>query len=203
MVVLEKVSEVGAPILSGAVVDLISIDRRLAGWRRDAGHPFTTEVIADHFLLTGSAGSVRLPNVLMPPLMSNHVRYIVSVANVCRCPAPKAKELCVEIYQGFAATEMLYNEAGAVKGVATGDPRHLLGRLAIGAEALLPGRRCSAGFVNVPRIKGSHNAVLFGMMADDRIAEAIAIGRANDEKKTNSRFSCSSAEIRSPRMLPC
>ncbi|MGO6680618.1 electron transfer flavoprotein-ubiquinone oxidoreductase [Rhizobium leguminosarum] len=121
VVVLEKGAEVGAHILSGAVVDPIGIDRLLPDWRKDADHPFKTKVTADHFLLLGPAGSVRLPNVLMPPLMNNHGNYIVSLGLVCRWLATKAEELGVEIYPGFAATEVLYNDEGAVIGVATGD----------------------------------------------------------------------------------
>ncbi|MGO7908487.1 electron transfer flavoprotein-ubiquinone oxidoreductase [Rhizobium leguminosarum] len=121
VVVLEKGAEVGAHILSGAVVDPIGIDRLLPGWRDEVDHPFKTEVTADHFLLLGPAGSVRLPNVLMPPLMNNHGNYIVSLGLVCRWLATKAEELGVEIYPGFAATEVLYNDEGAVIGVATGD----------------------------------------------------------------------------------
>ena len=121
VVVLEKGAEVGAHILSGAVVDPIGIDRLLPGWRDEADHPFKTKVSADHFLLLGPAGSVRLPNVLMPPLMNNHGNYIVSLGLVCRWLATKAEELGVDIYPGFAATEVLYNEEGAVIGVATGD----------------------------------------------------------------------------------
>ncbi|MBY5406122.1 electron transfer flavoprotein-ubiquinone oxidoreductase [Rhizobium leguminosarum] len=121
VVVLEKGAEVGAHILSGAVVDPIGIDRLLPGWRDEADHPFKTEVSADHFLLLGPAGSVRLPNVLMPPLMNNHRNYIVSLGLICRWLAVKAEELGVEIYPGFAATEVLYNDEGAVIGVATGD----------------------------------------------------------------------------------
>ncbi|MFB9951302.1 electron transfer flavoprotein-ubiquinone oxidoreductase [Rhizobium puerariae] len=327
VVVLEKGSEVGAHILSGAVVDPVGIDALLPGWRDEEGHPFRTPVTADHFLFLGPAGSVRLPNVMMPPLMSNHGNYIVSLGNVCRWLAEKAEALGVEIYPGFAATEVLYNDEGAVIGVATGDmgigrtgepgPNYtrgmaLLGkytligegvrgslakqlirkfrlsdgrepqkfgiglkelwqvkpenhrpglvqhsfgwplgmktgggsflyhlednlvavgfvvhlnyknpylhpfeefqrfkthpsirgtfeggkRLSYGARAITEGGYqsvprlsfpggaligCSAGLVNVPRIKGSHNAVLSGMLAADRIAAAIAAGRANDE----------------------
>lgn len=327
VVVLEKGAEVGAHILSGAVVDPIGIDRLLPDWRAEADHPFKTEVKADHFLLLGPAGSVRLPNMLMPPLMNNHGNYIVSLGNVCRWLATHAEALGVEIYPGFAATEVLYNDAGAVTGVATGDMgiekngepgpnftrgmeltgkyvligegvrgslakqliakfdlskdrepqkfgigikelwqvkpenhrqglvQHSFGwpldmktgggsflyhlednlvavgfvvhlnyknpylypfeefqrfkthpairgtfeggkRLSYGARAITEGGwqsvpkltfpggaliGCSAGFVNVPRIKGSHNAVLSGLMAAERIAAAIAHGRANDE----------------------
>ncbi len=327
VVVLEKGAEVGAHILSGAVVDPVGIDRLLPGWREESDHPFRTEVTDDHFLLLGPAGSLRLPNIIMPPLMSNHGNYIVSLGNVCRWLAAKAEELGVEIYPGFAATEVLYNDEGAVIGVATGDmgiekngepgPNYARGmalmgkyvligegvrgslakqliarfdlqkdrepqkfgigikelwevkpenhrqglvqhsfgwplgmgtgggsflyhlednlvavgfvvhlnyknpylypfeefqrfkthpairgtfeggkRLSYGARAITEGGwqsvpklsfpggaliGCSAGFVNVPRIKGSHNAVLSGLMAADRIAAAIASGRANDE----------------------
>ncbi|MGO8469332.1 electron transfer flavoprotein-ubiquinone oxidoreductase [Rhizobium leguminosarum] len=327
VVVLEKGAEVGAHILSGAVVDPIGIDRLLPGWRDEVDHPFKTEVTADHFLLLGPAGSVRLPNVLMPPLMNNHGNYIVSLGLVCRWLATKAEELGVEIYPGFAATEVLYNEEGAVIGVATGDmgiekngepgPNYtrgmeLLGkyvligegvrgslakqliakfdlskdrepqkfgigikelwqvkpenhrpglvqhsfgwplgmktgggsflyhlednlvavgfvvhlnyknpylypfeefqrfkthpairttfeggkRLSYGARAITEGGYqsvpklsfpggaligCSAGLVNVPRIKGSHNAVLSGMLAAEKIAAAIVSGRSHDD----------------------
>jgi len=327
VVVLEKGAEVGAHILSGAVVDPIGIDRLLPGWRDEADHPFRTAVTADHFLILGPAGSIRLPNFLMPPLMNNHGNYIVSLGNVCRWLAGHAEALGVEIYPGFAAVEVLYNDEGAVIGVATGDmgierdgsrgPNYapgmeLLGkyvligegvrgslakqlierfglsdgrepqkfgiglkelwqvkpenhkpglvqhsfgwplgsatgggsflyhlednqvavgfvvhlnyknpylspfeefqrfkthpavagtfdgakRISYGARAITEGGYqsvpkltfpggaligCSAGFVNVPRIKGSHNAVLSGMLAAEHVAEAVAAGRAHDE----------------------
>ncbi|MDX0423467.1 NAD(P)-binding protein [Sinorhizobium medicae] len=327
VVVLEKGAEVGAHILSGAVVDPIGIDRLLPGWRDEPDHPFKTEVTDDHFLFLGPAGSVRLPNMLMPPLMNNHGNYIVSLGNVCRWLAAQAEGLGVEIYPGFAATEVLYNDEGAVIGVATGDmgieqngepgpnfargmellgkytligegvrgslakqliarykldegrdvPKFGIGlkelwevkpenhkpglvqhsfgwplgmktgggsflyhlednlvavgfvvhlnyknpylfpfeefqrfkthpairgtfeggkRLSYGARAITEGGYqsvpklsfpggaligCSAGFVNVPRIKGSHNAVLSGILAAEKLAAAIAEGRANDE----------------------
>lgn len=327
VVVLEKGAEVGAHILSGAVVDPIGVDRLLPDWREEADHPFKTEVTADHFLFLGPAGSIRLPNALMPPLMNNHGNYIVSLGNVCRWLASHAEALGVDIYPGFAATEVLYNDQGAVIGVATGDmgiekngelgPNYTRGmelrgkyvligegvrgslakqliakfdlsrdsdvqkfglgikelwqvkpehhkpglvqhsfgwpldmktgggsflyhlednqvavgfvthlnyknpylypfeefqrfkthpairdtfegakRISYGARAITEGGYqsvpklsfpggallgCSAGMVNVPRIKGSHNAVLSGMLAAEKIAEAIAAGRANDE----------------------
>ncbi len=327
VVVLEKGSEVGAHILSGAVVDPVGIDALLPGWREDDSHPFKTKVTDDHFLFLGPAGSIRLPNFAMPPLMNNHGNYIVSLGNVCRWLATKAEELGVEIYPGFAAAEVIYNDAGAVIGVATGDMgierngepgpnftrgmellgkytlisegvrgslakqliskfkldegrepqkfgigikelwqikpekhkqglvQHSFGwpldmktgggsflyhlednlvavgfvmhlnyknpylfpfeefqrfkthpairdtfeggkRLSYGARAITEGGYqsvpklsfpggaligCSAGFVNVPRIKGSHNAVLSGILAADKLADAIANGRAHDE----------------------
>ena len=121
VVVLEKGAEVGAHILSGAVVDPVGIDKLIPGWREEADHPFKTEVTDDQFLFLGPAGSVRLPNMLMPPLMSNHGNYIVSLGNVCRWLGAHAEALGVEIYPGFAAAEVLYNDQGAVIGVATGD----------------------------------------------------------------------------------
>jgi len=327
VVVLEKGGEIGAHILSGAVVDPSGIDALLPGWREEDGHPFRTEVKDDRFLFLGPSASVRLPNFLMPPLMNNHGNYIVSLGNVCRWLATKAEELGVEIYPGFAASEVLYNDGGAVIGVATGDMgverngepgpgftrgmellgkyvligegvrgslakeliarfdlsrdrqpqkfgiglkelwqvkpenhrpglvQHSFGwpldmktgggsflyhlednlvavgfvvhlnyrnpylspfgefqrfkthpsiapvfeggkRLSYGARAITEGGwqsvpklgfpggaliGCSAGLVNVARIKGSHNAVLSGMMAAERIAAAIAAGRAHDE----------------------
>jgi electron-transferring-flavoprotein dehydrogenase len=326
VVVLEKGGEVGAHILSGAVVDPIGIDKLIPDWRDDPEHPFKTPVKADHFLVLGPAGSVRLPNFLMPPLMNNHGNFIVSLSNVTKWLGGRAEALGVEIYPGFAATEVLTDENGAVIGVATGDmgverngepgPNYargmaLLGkyvligegvrgslakqlisrfkldegrepqkygiglkelwqvkpehhkpglvqhsfgwpldlktgggsflyhlednqvavgfvvhlnyknpwlspfeefqrfkthaaiapvfegakRLGYGARAIseggwqsvpklaFPGGAligCSAGFVNVARIKGSHNAVLSGMMAAEHAAEAIAAGRAQD-----------------------
>ncbi|MDR7222660.1 electron transfer flavoprotein-ubiquinone oxidoreductase [Aminobacter aminovorans] len=327
VVVLEKGGEVGAHILSGAVVDPIGIDRLLPDWRQDSDHPFKTPVTDDHFLVLGPAGSVKLPNMFMPPLMSNHGNYIVSLGNVCRWLATKAEALGVEIYPGFAAAGLIYNDEGAVTGVVTGDMgverdgshgpsfapgmalmgkyvligegargslakqliakydlgagkepqkfgiglkelwqvapehhkpglvQHSFGwpldmktgggsflyhlednmvavgfvlhlnyknpylspfeefqrfkthpairhtfdgakRLSYGARAITEGgyqsvpklsfpggvlMGCSAGLVNVPRIKGSHNAVLSGMLAAEHVAEAIGAGRANDE----------------------
>jgi electron-transferring-flavoprotein dehydrogenase len=327
VVVLEKGAEVGAHILSGAVVDPIGIDRLLPGWRDEEGHPFKTPVTDDQFLVLGKNGSLRLPNFAMPPLMNNHGNYIVSLGNVCRWLAGHAEALGVEIYPGFAAASLVYNDAGAVTGVITGDMgverdgshgpgfapgmallgkyvligegargslakeliakyrldegrqpgkygiglkelwqvkpenhrpglvQHTFGwpldlktgggsflyhlednqvavgfvvhlnyknpylnpfeefqrfkthpairktfeggkRISYGARAITEGGwqsvpklsfpggaliGCSAGMVNVPRIKGSHNAVLSGMLAAEHAAAAIAAGRANDE----------------------
>ena len=327
VVVLEKGGEVGAHILSGAVVDPVGIDRLIPDWRDDPDHPFRTEVTADHFMVLGPAGSVRLPNIMMPPLMNNHGNYIVSLGNVCKWLAGRAEALGVEIYPGFAAADVLYDDNGAVTGVVTGDMgverdgthgpnyqpgmalmgkyvligegvrgslakqliakfglsegrepqkfgiglkelwqvapgkhkrglvQHSFGwplngstgggsflyhlddnlvavgfvihlnyknpylspfeefqrfkthpairdtfeggkRLSYGARAITEGGwqsvpkvsfpggaliGCSAGFVNVPRIKGSHNAVLSGMLAAEHVAAAVAEGRQHDE----------------------
>jgi electron-transferring-flavoprotein dehydrogenase len=327
VVVLEKGGEVGAHILSGAVVDPVGIDRLLPGWREEEGHPFRTPVTDDRFLVLGPAGSVRIPNALMPPLMNNHGNYAVSLGNVCRWLAGHAEALGVEIYPGFAAVSLVHDGKGAVTGVITGDMgverdgthgpnyqpgmalmgkyvligegargslakqliakfkldegrepgkygiglkelwqvkpenhrpglvQHSFGwplgfstgggsflyhlednqvavgfvvhlnyknpylapfeefqrfkthpsirgvfegakRISYGARAITEGGwqsvpklcfpggaliGCSAGFVNVPRIKGSHNAVLSGMLAAEHVAKAIAAGRAHDE----------------------
>jgi electron-transferring-flavoprotein dehydrogenase len=327
VVVLEKGGEVGAHILSGAVVDPIGINRLLPGWRDKEGHPFKTKVSDDQFLVLGPNRSVRLPNFAMPPLMNNHGNYIVSLGNVCRWLASHAEALGVEIYPGFAAASLTYNDAGAVTGVITGDMgvkrdgshgpgfapgmallgkyvligegargsltkqliakyrlddgrepakygiglkelwqvkpenhkpglvQHSFGwpldmktgggsflyhlednqvavgfvvhlnyknpylapfeefqrfkthpairktfeggkRISYGARAITEGgwqsvpklsfpggvlMGCAAGLVNLPRIKGSHNAVLSGILAAEHVAEAIAAGRCNDE----------------------
>jgi electron-transferring-flavoprotein dehydrogenase len=121
IVVVEKGSEVGAHILSGAVIDPIGLDRLLPGWREDGDRPLTTEVTRDEFMYLGPAGGVRLPNLFMPKLMNNHGNYIGSLGNVARYLGRKAEELGVEIYPGFPAAEVLYDEEGRVIGVATGD----------------------------------------------------------------------------------
>src|SRR5712671_1169772 len=119
VVVVEKGSEVGAHILSGAVIDPIGLDRLIPEWRSE-DTPIKTKVADDRFYWLGQSSALRLPNIMMPPLMSNHGNYIVSLGNVCRWLATKAEALGVEIYPGFAATEVLFDN-GAVVGVATGD----------------------------------------------------------------------------------
>jgi electron-transferring-flavoprotein dehydrogenase len=329
VVVVEKGSEVGAHILSGAVVDPIGLDGLLPEWRTDADRPLTTAVTADEFMYLGPAGGVRMPNVFMPKLMSNHGNFVGSLGNVARYLGRKAEALGVEIYPGFPASEVLV-EDGKVVGVATGDMgigrnqepnanftrgmelrakytvfgegargsltkqmverfglnkgrdhqkygigikelwqvqpdkfvpglvRHSMGwplpnnsgggswlyhfddhlvsvgfvvhlnyknptlspfdefqrfkthpmvrdvfagakRIGYGARAIMEGGwqsvprltfpgGClvgdSAGFVNVPRIKGSHNAILSGMLCADHLFEALQAGRAHDEVGT-------------------
>jgi electron-transferring-flavoprotein dehydrogenase len=119
VVVVEKGSEVGAHILSGAVIDPIGLDRLIPEWRGE-DTPIKTAVTSDRFYVLGVSGALRLPMSLMPPLMSNHGNFIVSLGEVCRYLARKAEALGVEIYPGFAATETLF-ENGAVAGIATGD----------------------------------------------------------------------------------
>jgi electron-transferring-flavoprotein dehydrogenase len=327
VVVVEKGSEVGAHILSGAVIDPVGLDALLPDWRSDDSRPLTTQVTRDVFYFLGPAGGLRLPNFAMPKLMDNHGNFVGSLGNVTRWLATQAEGLGVEIYPGFAAAEVLYDEKGAVTGIATGDMgiardgtvserytrgmelkgrytlfgegargsltkqlvkkfgldegrepqkygiglkelwqvrpekfqkglvQHSFGwpldsstgggsflyhfddnlvsvgfvvhlnysnptlspfdefqrykthpmirgvfegakRLSYGARAITEGGfqsvpkltfpggallGCAAGFVNVPRIKGSHNAVLSGMQAAEHVAEALKTGRAHDE----------------------
>src|SRR4030081_1174934 len=120
VVVGEKGSEVGAHILSGAVIDPIGLDRLLPGWRAEDS-PLKTQVSEDRFYWLSRSRALRVPNFVMPPLMSNHGNYVVSLGNVCRWLAAKAEALGVEIYPGFAAAEVLFDSNGAVAGLATGD----------------------------------------------------------------------------------
>ncbi|MFC0283842.1 electron transfer flavoprotein-ubiquinone oxidoreductase [Camelimonas abortus] len=121
VVLVEKGSEIGAHILSGAVIDPIGLDRLIPEWREDPDRPLKTEVTDDRFYYLGPAGGVRLPNFAMPKLMNNHGNFIGSLGNVTRYLAARAEALGVEIYPGFPAAEVLYNDKGAVIGVATGD----------------------------------------------------------------------------------
>ncbi|KAB0264487.1 electron transfer flavoprotein-ubiquinone oxidoreductase [Microvirga brassicacearum] len=120
VVVVEKGSEIGAHILSGAVIDPCGLDQLLPEWRNDGDRPLTTEVTEDQFLYLGPAGGVRLPNLFMPKLMNNHGNFIGSLGNVARYLGRKAEELGVEIYPGFPAAEFL-EEDGRIVGIATGD----------------------------------------------------------------------------------
>jgi len=327
VVVLEKGSEVGAHILSGAIVDPVGIDALLPGWREEEGHPFTTAVTQDRFMVLTEKSTFVIPDILIPKMMSSHGSFVVSLGNVCRWLARKAEALGVEVYPGFAGVELLYDAVDSVTGVATGDMgvkkdgtrgsgympgmalmgkyvlvaegargslakeliaryaldkgrspqkygiglkelweidpvlhrpglvQHSFGwpldnrtgggsflyhlddnkvavgfvvhldyrnpylspfeefqrfkthpticgifararRISYGARVITEGGLqsvpklvfpggalvgCAAGFVNVPRIKGSHNAVLSGMAAAEQVATAIAAGRANDE----------------------
>jgi electron-transferring-flavoprotein dehydrogenase len=119
VVLLEKGSEVGAHILSGAVLDPSGLDALLPDWR-ERGAPVTTAVTDDRFYLLGPSGQIRIPNWPMPKLMSNHGNYIVSMANVCRWMAGIAEEMGVEIFPGMAASQLVV-EDGVLKGVVAGE----------------------------------------------------------------------------------
>jgi electron-transferring-flavoprotein dehydrogenase len=121
VVVVEKGSEVGAHILSGAVIDPIGLDRLVPGWREDPERPLRTEVARDEFLYLTASRGLRMPQWPMPRLMSNHGNFIGSLGDVCRYLGRKAEELGVEIYPGFPAAEVLVDGESRVVGVATGD----------------------------------------------------------------------------------
>jgi electron-transferring-flavoprotein dehydrogenase len=124
VVVLEKGSEVGAHILSGAVLDPVGLDRLIPDWR-EKGAPVRTAVTDDNFYVLGEGGQVRVPNWPMPRLMNNHGNFIVSMGSVCRWLAEQAEELGVEIFPGMAASQVVWarNEDGTdrVRGVVAGE----------------------------------------------------------------------------------
>ncbi|MDE2694371.1 MAG: electron transfer flavoprotein-ubiquinone oxidoreductase [Paracoccaceae bacterium] len=120
VVVLEKGSEVGAHILSGAVLDTCGLDSLIPDWKTK-GAPITVPVKKDNFLILGETGSIRIPNFPMPPLMNNHGNYIVSMANVCRWMAEQAEALGVEIFPGMACSELVFGEKNELVGVIAGE----------------------------------------------------------------------------------
>lgn len=119
VVVLEKGSEVGAHILSGAVLDPIGLDRLIPEWR-EKGAPVKTAVVDDNFYVLGETGQVRVPSWPMPRLMNNHGNYIVSMGSVCRWLAGQAEKLGVEIFPGMAASQVVW-DGDRVKGVVAGE----------------------------------------------------------------------------------
>ncbi|MFP5330425.1 MAG: electron transfer flavoprotein-ubiquinone oxidoreductase [Alphaproteobacteria bacterium] len=118
--ILEKGSEVGAHILSGAVIDPIALDELIPDWK-EKGSPLTVPVSENHHWMLTKSGKWVFPHVLLPPFMHNKGTYTLSLGNLCRWLAGQAEELGVEIFPGFAAAEVLFHEDGSVKGVATGD----------------------------------------------------------------------------------
>ena len=120
VVVLEKGSEVGAHILSGAVIDPVALDRLLPDWR-DMGSPLRTPVSEDRFYYLWKTGGIRFPNIFMPPLMSNHGCYIGSLGSLCRWLAEQAEALGVEVYPGFSVIDVIFGANGEIEGVITGD----------------------------------------------------------------------------------
>ena len=138
---LEKGSEIGAHILSGAVIDpqgtRRAVPRLESAGRADRAPPVTE----DRFLVLTERKAWRIPNWTLPPLMSNHGNYIVSLGNVCRWLASQAEQLGVEIYPGFPAAEVLYDERGAVRGRRDRRHGHRQGRI---AQGRLPARNGAA-----------------------------------------------------------
>jgi electron-transferring-flavoprotein dehydrogenase len=153
VVVLEKGSEVGAHILSGAVLDPSGLDALMPEWR-DRGAPITVPVKQDQFYMLGPAGKIKIPNFPMPPLMSNHGNYIVSMGNVCRWMAEQAEEMGVEIFPGMACSELVYGANGEVKGVVAGE----FGKTADGtpSDAYEPGMELHGKYVFISEgVRGS------------------------------------------------
>ena len=118
--VIEKGSEIGAHILSGAVMDPRAIAELFPNWQ-ELGAPLNAPVSEDRFLLLTGKSSFKVPNFLLPQCFQNHGNYVVSLGNVCRWLGQQAESLGVEIFPGFAAVEVLFNDGGGVRGVATGD----------------------------------------------------------------------------------
>jgi electron-transferring-flavoprotein dehydrogenase len=121
VVVVEKGSEVGAHILSGAVVDPAGLDTLVPEWRTEDDRPLKTAVERDEFMFLTKNSGVTMPNLFFPKFMSNHGNFVGSLSNVTKYLAVKAEALGVEIYPGFPASEVLYDDKGAVVGIATGD----------------------------------------------------------------------------------
>jgi len=126
---IEKGAEIGAHILSGAVMDPRAIDELLPNWKED-GAPLNAPVSEDRFFILSETGATKIPNSLLPNCFHNEGNYVISLGNLCRWLGEQAEALGVEIYPGFAGSEVLFDEQGAVKGVATGD----MGRLHDGSE---------------------------------------------------------------------
>jgi electron-transferring-flavoprotein dehydrogenase len=117
--VLEKGSEVGAHILSGAVIDPIALNELIPDWK-DKGAPLNTPTVDDRFYVLGAGGALRLPNFMMPRLMDNHGCYAVSLGNLCRWLAGQAEEMGVEVYPGFACSDLVWRDDGSLQGVIAG-----------------------------------------------------------------------------------
>lgn len=126
---IEKGAEIGAHILSGAVMDPRALTELLPNWQAD-GAPLNAPVCEDRFFIFSETGATRVPNSFLPGCFHNEGNYVISLAKVCRWLGEQAEALGVEIYPGFAGAEVLFDESGAVKGVATGD----MGRLHDGSE---------------------------------------------------------------------
>jgi len=170
VVLVEKGSAVGAHILSGAVIDPIGLDRLIPDWRADPECPLKTQVSEDRFHYLSETRSVRLPNWPMPPFMNNHGNFVGSLGALARWLAARAEALGVEIYPGFAATELLYGEKGQVVGVATGD-------MGIGRDG-----KPKPSFTRGMELKGKY--VLLAEGARGSLAKA-AIVRFNLEKESS------------------
>jgi electron-transferring-flavoprotein dehydrogenase len=140
---IEKGAEIGAHILSGAVMDPRALNELIPDWK-ERNAPLETPVTEDRFIILSETGGIKVPNALLPGCFLNHGNYIVSLGNVCRWLGQQAEALGVEIYPGFAGAEVLFNEDGSVKGVATGDMG--VGRDGQPTEAFQPGMELHAKY---------------------------------------------------------
>ncbi|WP_210530062.1 electron transfer flavoprotein-ubiquinone oxidoreductase [Rubellimicrobium arenae] len=140
VVLLEKGSEVGAHILSGAVLDPVGLNALIPDWKAK-GAPLDTPVTEDAFYVLGEGGRVKIPNRIMPPLMDNHGNYIVSMGNVCRWLARQAEDLGVELFTGMSCSELVWGENGRLAGVVAGE----FGKVADGTFEGTPGPNYEPG----------------------------------------------------------
>ena len=171
--VVEKGAEIGAHILSGAVIETRALDELIPDWRAK-GAPLNTPATDDHFLFLSEKKAYRLPT---PPQMHNHGNYVVSLGNVCRWLGQQAEELGVEIYPGFAAAEVLYDGGGRVVGVATGDMG--IGRDGKPTENYQPGVELHATYtIFAEGCRGSLTKTLFAQfnLGDGADPQTFGIG---------------------------
>ena len=174
VIVLEKGSEVGAHILSGAVLDPSGLDRLMPDWR-DRNAPINVPVKKDNFYILGEAGQIRLPNFLMPPLMNNHGNYIVSMGNVCRWMAEQAEELGVEIFPGMACSDLVFGENNELKGVVAGE--FGLGQDGKPSDAYEPGMELHGKYVFLSEgVRGSLSKKLIQKYSLDSESDAPKFG---------------------------
>src|SRR5208337_4622590 len=181
VVLVEKGSAVGAHILSGAVIDPIGLDRLIPDWRADPECPLKTQVSEDRFYYLSERRSVRLPNWPMPRLMSNHGNFVGSLGALACWLAARAEALGVEIYPGFAATELLYGEKGEVVGVATGD-------MGIGRDG-----KPKPSFTRGMELKGKY--VLLAEGAHGSLAKAAIARFKLDEGSSPQKFGIGLKEL--------
>jgi electron-transferring-flavoprotein dehydrogenase len=146
---LEKGSEIGAHILSGAVMDPRALNELCPDWKAQ-GAPLNAPVSEDRFLYLSERGALKVPDFLLPACFRNHGNYVISLGNVCRWLGTQAEALGVEIFPGFAAAEVLYHDDGSVKGVATGDMG--IGKDGKPTDSHQPGMELHAKYTLFPRL---------------------------------------------------
>ena len=172
VVVVEKGSEVGAHILSGAVLDPVGLNKLLPDWQ-SMGAPIDTPVTSESFKILGPSGSLPLPVFAMPPMVKNHGCHIVSMGNVCRWLAEVAEGLGVEIYPGMAASQMLYRDDGSVRGVVVGEMG--IGKDGVPKDSYEPGMELVGKYVFIAEgVRGS--------LAKEAIAKFNLEERADPQK---------------------